>query len=603
MNDDLGQGSLREQLHAWRLMLGVAWRASRWRAVAAIVSSSTEMLWAPAFALVMTAFTNGVVNSDSSQTRQAAILGAVVLAVNALVSGVSFPMRMHLRELTTHQIDLDLVELAAGIHAIEHFERPEFADRLETLRGTRYLLAAAFDALTLNIAVLVSIAASLSVLAAVDPILLLLPVCGLPAIALSHRSTARTERVRESVMPHLRLFRAVFSIGVSPVAAKELRVFGADKLLRERHHVASRAFERTWMRAGVRNGVDAILGRTIFVAGMTAALFVLLRSAARGHVSAGELAGAVTLAGSIQSLVGQVAQMASWARSCADAARRYAWLDAHARGRPTVGDDVAIPGRISDCIRLEHVTFRYPGTDEDVLVDADLRLPAGATVAIVGDNGAGKTTLVKLLTRMYAPTDGRILIDGHDTQSMRHDDYRRRVTACFQDYAQFELALVRSVGTGHLDHIDDRRHVGSALERAAAEDVPLGLPDGVDTQLGKRFADGHELSGGQWQKLALARAMMRPDPLVLILDEPTAALDAEAEHRLFDRYTDAAHETRSRTGGITVLVSHRFSTVRSADLIVVVADRRIAEVGTHEDLMSIDGVYAELYRLQASSYS
>jgi ATP-binding cassette subfamily B protein len=237
-----------------------------------------------------------------------------------------------------------------------------------------------------------------------------------------------------------------------------------------------------------------------------------------------------------------------------------------------------------------------------VLTGVNLFLPAGSTVAIVGENGSGKTTLVKLLCRFYEATSGVITVDSVDLRRLPLDGWRDRIAAGFQDFVRFELLARQTIGLGDLPLLDDEPAVRAALDRAHAGDVIDRLDDGLATQLGRSHTDGAELSGGQWQKLALGRAMMRKSPLLLILDEPTAALDAEAEHQLFEQYAANARRVGRDTGAITVLVSHRFSTVRMADLIVVVADGRIAESGSHDTLMAADGLYAELYDLQAAAF-
>jgi len=244
------------------------------------------------------------------------------------------------------------------------------------------------------------------------------------------------------------------------------------------------------------------------------------------------------------------------------------------------------------------VSFAYPGTERRVLEDVDLALPAGSVVALVGENGAGKTTLVKLLCKLYEPTAGRIVVDGVPLARMRADDWRARLAGAFQDVFRFELAAQQSVGVGDLPQMEDRPAVARAVGRAGADDVVAGLPRGLDTQLGPTWPGGVEVSFGEWQKLALARGFMREEPLLLVLDEPTAALDAETEHALFERYAAAA-----RGGGrLTLLVSHRFSTVRMADLIVVLDGARVREVGSHDELIARGGPYSELYAIQAAAY-
>jgi ATP-binding cassette subfamily B protein len=236
-----------------------------------------------------------------------------------------------------------------------------------------------------------------------------------------------------------------------------------------------------------------------------------------------------------------------------------------------------------------------------VLEDVDLELPAGAVVAIVGENGAGKTTLVKLLSRMYEPTSGRILVDGVELSDIAPDAWRARMGGAFQDFFRYEFLARQTVGLGDLAHMDELPALCAAVERGGADDVLAKLPNGFETQLGPQWDEGIELSFGQWQKLALARGFMRTDPLLLVLDEPTAALDAETEHALFERFAAAAQTARD-DGRITVLVSHRFSTVRMADLIVVLDGAHVVESGTHDELVTRGGLYAELYGIQANAY-
>ncbi|HZL80981.1 MAG TPA: ATP-binding cassette domain-containing protein, partial [Demequina sp.] len=246
--------------------------------------------------------------------------------------------------------------------------------------------------------------------------------------------------------------------------------------------------------------------------------------------------------------------------------------------------------------------FTYPGTDRPVLEGVDLVLPAGSTVAVVGENGAGKTTLVKLLCRFYDATAGTVRVDGVDLRDIDTDEWRTRIAAGFQDFSRFELLARENVGVGNLPDIESQTAVLAGLRRARAEGVLDRLDDGLETQLGTSHTDGAQLSGGQWQKLALGRAMMREAPLLLVLDEPTSALDAQAEHELFEQYAVNARRVGGLTGAITLLVSHRFSTVRMADLILVVADGRVTESGSHDELVALGGLYAELFDLQAAAY-
>jgi ATP-binding cassette subfamily B protein len=284
-----------------------------------------------------------------------------------------------------------------------------------------------------------------------------------------------------------------------------------------------------------------------------------------------------------------------------DGSRRLAWLEDYAASL-SASADVAVPDRLRDGIRLDHVSFAYPGTSRLVLDDVSLTLPAGAVVAIVGENGAGKTTLVKLLAKMYEPSSGGIFVDGAPLARIPADVWRGRLAGAFQDFFRFEFQARQSIGLGDVIRIDDEPAVVAAVGRAGADDVVVHLKAGLDTQLGATWPDGVDLSFGQWQKMALARGFMRDRPLLLVLDEPTAALDAETEHALFERYVASARDREGRRDSITVLVSHRFSTVRMADLIVVLDGARLAEVGSHEELMARHGQYSELYNIQAAAY-
>jgi ATP-binding cassette subfamily B protein len=247
-------------------------------------------------------------------------------------------------------------------------------------------------------------------------------------------------------------------------------------------------------------------------------------------------------------------------------------------------------------VRFENVGFRYPDAQEWAVRNVSAFIPKGQSLALVGENGAGKTTLIKLLTRLYAPTEGRVLLDGRDLADWDEEAVRRRIGVIFQDFNQYQFLLRENVGLGSVAHLDDELRLQRAVEQGGARELVASLRGGLDAQLGRKFKDGVELSGGQWQKVALARAFMREEADILILDEPTAALDAEAEHAVFERFAALAK------GRTTILISHRFPTVRMADRILVLEHGRVIEDGSHAELVRAGARYARLFDLQARGY-
>jgi ATP-binding cassette subfamily B protein len=254
-----------------------------------------------------------------------------------------------------------------------------------------------------------------------------------------------------------------------------------------------------------------------------------------------------------------------------------------------------VPARLAAGLTLEGLSFQYWNRDQPSLNDINLQLPAGAVVALVGENGAGKSTLVKVLSGLYQPSAGRILVDGTDLAQFAPEDWRARITTAFQDPVPIEMSLKDTIGLGWLEHRDDPERIGAALRTVGGGNLLASLPEGLETRLGRKSWDGKGLSGGQWQTVANARAAMRQAPLLRVLDEPSASLDARAEEWLFQQYADL----RRADGGVTVLITHRFTTARAADLIVVLDGGRVVEVGPHDTLSQAGGLYAELFRLQA----
>ncbi len=393
----------------------------------------------------------------------------------------------------------------------------------------------------------------------------------------------------------------LFTLATTASTAKELRTYGLTGSLAARHAALSEELRARSVRAALRGALWEGAGWICYAAGFVAVIVVLVLRAAHGHTSPGEVVMAVSLMRRAQVQVAGASDTAGTLAAAIRTARRLLWLERYVEESRAGGEGVA-PERLESGIRLEGVSFAYPGADDGVLTGVDLDLPAGSTVAIVGENGAGKTTLAKLLTGMYRPAAGRILIDGVDLSTVPPDLWRARTTAVFQDFMRPSLAARQVVGAGDLPLIDDDETVGAAVKRAGASSVTEGLPEGLGTPLGRWFTGGHDLSSGQWQRLVLARGLMRSGPLLTVLDEPTASLDAVAETRLFERFARMSAAGRA-AGGITLLISHRFSTVRTADLIVVLENGVVSEAGDHDDLLARGGTYAQLFTLQARGYA
>jgi len=591
-------------LRAARATVSIALQADPRRAVLSGLLFGVAPLLAVLVALWLKELVNGAVAGQSGVVlRSAAILGSTTVVVTfAIWAGIN--VLIPLLENVGAFIDRRLIELTAATATLEHYERPEHADRLEILRQQRGQLIGSSAIFVQGLGAVIQAIGTLALLIHEDPQLLFLPVFGLPTLVATAWSVQHNQQAMDASAEGIRRARHLFELATSAGPAKEMRIFGLQSKVVARHRQTWRAVQSTQDRASVTGALANTGAWLLFALGYGLAILLVVRRAVQGRATPGDVVLVISLAATTNQLVAQTVGMVAGFAQSLRIAHRYVWLsDLHTASLRTDASRTApAPDRLRSGIELRNLSFAYPGTDLPVLTGVELSLPAGSTVALVGDNGAGKTTLVKLLAGLYEPSGGQILVDGADLAGINRQAWRGRVTAAFQDYARLELVARQSVGVGRLDSLDDDSDVRAALERARALDVIDSLDSGLDTQLGKSFTDGTELSGGQWQKLALGRAMMRTDPLLLILDEPTASLDAETEHHLFEQYSAAASGAAARSGSITLLVSHRFSTVRMADLIVVISGGRVAQVGSHQELMKAGGTYQELYELQARGY-
>jgi ATP-binding cassette subfamily B protein len=542
----------------------------------------------------------GVLQDDRTLLLVAAVGLAVSATATWFLRTVSTRVQRHFRDKVTVALESHVARLQASIPTIAHQERPEYLDRLSVLRNQVFVLDHMYMSLFTTCGWILRLGVTLALLASISPVLVVLVVFALPTVLTSTWRPGVERTAEEQGAAADRLAKHLFMTATTAPAGKEVRVTGiGDRLVAQRRE----AWER-WYGPVASTRWHSALWHTLAWAVFGSAYVGAIGYVASGlNASPGDvllvLAAGARLSAYVGATVGEIGFLRGiWL----DGSRRLAWLEDYTAALSADADE-PVPSRLTQGITLEHVSFAYPGTDRLVLEDVSLSLPAGAVVAIVGENGAGKTTLVKLLCKLYEPDAGRILVDGAPLARMPAVAWRDRLAGAFQDFFRFELQARRSVGVGDVPRIDDDAGVQAAVSRAGADDVVERLPEGLDTQLGPTWPDGVEVSFGQWQKLALARGFMRTEPLLLVLDEPTAALDAETEHALFERYAGSVRDQgAATTGRITLLVSHRFSTVRMADLIIVLDGAHVVESGTHESLMSTPGPYADLYTIQATAY-
>jgi ATP-binding cassette subfamily B protein len=591
------------KLRALWYMTALAFKADAPRAALALITAAVGAAAQPLIAFLISRIVGAVVKGDEAEAMRYVVWSGAGSTLFLTCALLRIDLRFRIEESTAMLVDQALIAATAGMPGLEHHERPEHLDRLELVRVQRRALGASIGAVVENVGNLASIVTTTGLLASVDVRLLALPLFGVPSVLASAKARSMYHRAQERTAESSRRAEHLFELSTTGAPAKELRVFGLRDEIRRRFTSVTEEVDGEYDKVAVRSALLSTSGWLLFALAYVGSLALVATSAVRGRASAADVVLVVTLAGQVNEQVNSVFWMVGWLMDTLKSVGRFLRiLDDAAASMRAVDAPAVAPERLSSGIDLVGVAFRYPGTEADVLRGVDLHVPAGSTVAVVGDNGAGKSTLIKLLCGFSQPTAGAVLVDGVDLRALPVDEWRSRMSAGFQDFARLELLARETVGVGSLPAIDDAGVVGAALDRAAAADVVQAMAQGLETQVGRSFEGGTELSGGQWQKLALGRAMMRERPLLLVLDEPTAALDADTEHALFERYAGAARAVAAESGGITVLVSHRFSTVRMADMIVVVGGGTVTEVGTHAELMAAAGVYAELYELQARAY-
>jgi ATP-binding cassette, subfamily B, bacterial len=523
-----------------------------------------------------------------------ALEGLLVAAMSATQRGLATCQSL-LRAQLGQRVNEMILEKALTLE-LRHFEDSEFYDKLTRARreaSTRPLsLVMRSFGLVQNFIALVSYAALLWQFSPWAVLVLLL--AGLPSFVAEAKFSGDAFRLFRWRSPETRMQMYLETVLAREDHAKEVKLFGLGPLLLERYRAIFRKLFKEDRALTIRRDTwGFVLGLVSTVAFYAAYAWIAV-SAVRGQITLGQMTMYVLLFRQGQAAVSaSLTAISGMYEDNLYLSTLYDYLDTPV-DTPT-GIATAGP-RPGDGVRFEQVSFTYPGATEPAVSDVSFHLPPGHSLALVGENGSGKTTLIKLLTRLYVPSAGRIVLDGLDLGEWNPAALHRRVAVIFQDFARYQLKVGENIGAGDVTHFDDEARWRAAADLATASPFVDELPAGYQTQLGKWFKDGRELSGGQWQKVALARAFIREGADILVLDEPTAAMDARAEAQVFEQFRELARER------MVILISHRFSTVRMADQILVIQGGRILERGNHEALMQLDGHYAHLFALQARGY-
>ena len=581
-------------------LAAIARRAGRRRVAAAVSAALLSGITAVLTGFWIKLLVDAAIHGNGTRVDVAAAVLGATLTLQYAASFIAFRFQSELHLACGGIIVRDVMRASTRPAGIEHYERPEFADRIALLKRDMNYLSGFVPRLGEAAGLAGRVGVTAVLLGGVHPALLLLPVLALPSIWAGARAEAAVNAANEACAADARREEHLFTLATTASPAKEVRIFGLGDELVRRQRGAWDAETAVVGRAELRAGLLRTTGWLPFAAGYVAAVALTLARAGRGQATPGDVLMVMLLASQVSGQVAQLLNLANRSASGVRVLRRYRWLMDYSEAavaESTPLDPAPVPHRLTAGIHLDGVGFRYPGAAGDVLRDVTLHLPPGSTVAIVGENGAGKTTLVKLLCRFYEPTSGRIAVDGVGLASFDAGAWRGRLSGGFQDFVRYELVLRQSVGVGDVERADDEAGVAAALGRVGA-DLPLPL----DAQLGRQWPGGTDLSEGQWQRVAMARALMRQRPLLILLDEPTSGLDPHAEHLLFEVFAEVASTVARDNGAIAVFVSHRFSTVRMASHIVVLDRGRIVEQGSHEDLVAAEGLYADLYGIQARAY-
>jgi ATP-binding cassette subfamily B protein len=526
-------------------------------------------------------------------------LEAVIVAVLAGAQrGISLSQAL-LRAQLGQRVNVMILEKALTLE-LAQFEDSEFYDKLTRARREASSRPLSLVNRTFGLAQnLVSLLSYGVLLVQFSPwAVLVLIVAGLPSFVAETRFSGEAFTLFRWRSPDTRMQLYLETVLAREDNVKEVKLFGLGKLLLQRYRdIYLRLYARDRSLAIRRDGWGFVLG-LIGTAALYGAYAWIAAAAVMSRITLGQMTMYLMLFRQGQSAVSAIlSAIGGMYEDNLYLSTLYEYLETPDRvsSKPTTGA-AALSPQPEDGIRFQGVSFTYPGASQPALREIDLHIRPGDSLALVGENGSGKTTMIKLLTRLYRPDSGCILLDGIDLESWEEDALRQRIGVIFQDFSRYQFLVGENIGAGDVRHFDEQTRWREAARKGMADGIVSGLPQGYETQLGKWFKGGQELSGGEWQKIALSRAFMRNEADILVLDEPTASMDAAAEATIFEHFRKL---TQNR---IAILISHRFSTVRMASQIVVIENGRIIERGSHDELMTLDGHYARLFQLQAAGY-
>lgn len=586
-----------QEVRAVGRMLILCWRAEP-RVVLIITLLSLLMAGALAFSgVAQRLIVDGTEASSQIKVVLAVLLGATAYTATAACNRIVLIYQTVLEKKLDLELHKEILGITTTLPTLEHFETAEFLDRLSILRSNVSVIAGSCWQILGTARACVSLLAVVALLLEVNVGTLVLVVGAIAPLVAAQWAQRKVVNVTAQQTENLRHEEALHNLCTTPSSATEIILSGSeiylDKEAYSHHHEASQAIVRVkvWATA------TQVAGWILYAASYGLAVALVAQSALQNQATVGDLVLVLTIGLRLTTEVRAAVLGYSGIASALEMVSHYVWLQKYRDPSQTGPAPRVVPKHLKELF-IDDVTFTYPDSDVRAIDSLSLRIGQGSTVALVGENGSGKSTLVKLLSGMYRPTSGVIRVNGTDVNQLDVDEWRLGVSVGYQDAAKFEVPLREAVRIGDLPSKGRRSTaVWTALRKADAQDLPDGLPQGVDTQLGLVYG-GVELSGGQWQRVSIARALMRPEPLLLIFDEPTAALDPIAEYRFYKTFKRES----SRDGVITLLVTHRLAAVRDADLIVVMADGRILEQGTHDELVLRSGRYSFLHQLQAGEY-